>query len=195
MVRYLIRVANKTRYQPKDSQPLARTIRELLGGKEKIGHLRIGSKAIELDLFANDPQELRSRLSTIESKIGRVVTLKSLDQLPQAKPKLDIIRDGIKLFNQERFWECHEVLEQAWHPAKGIERDIIQGLILTAAGLVHAQREEIDVSLSMLKKARVKLGTRESYEGIDLNKARAAINRMLDSKHPEAFRIKLQSVS
>jgi len=195
LARYLVRVGNRTRYEPKDSQTLARTIRELLGGKDTIGHLRVGSKAIELDLFANDPRELRSRVSLIESKIGKVVTLKSLDQLPQAKPKLDIIRDGIKLFNQERFWECHEVLEQAWHPAKGIERDIIQGLILTAAGLVHAQRDEIDVSLSMLKKAWVKLGTRESYEGIDLNKVRATINRMLDTKHPEAFRIKLQSVS
>jgi hypothetical protein len=195
LARYLVRVANSARYQPKDSQTLARTIRELLGGRETIGHLRVGSKAVELDLFANDPQELRSRISAIESKIGKVVTLKPLDQLPQAKNKLDIIREGIKLFNQERFWECHEVLEQAWHPAKGIERDIIQGLILTAAGLVHVQRDEIDVSLSMLKKAWVKLGTRESYEGIDLNKARLAINRMLESKHPEAFKIKLRSVS
>lgn len=194
MARYLVRVANKTRYKPTDSQPLARTIRELLGGKETIGHLRVGSKAIELDLFASDPQELRSRLSAIESKIGKVVTLKPLDQFPQPKNKLEIIREGIKLFNQERFWECHEVLEQAWHPARGIERDIIQGLILTAAGLVHAQRDENEVSLSMLKEARAKLGTRELFEGIDLNKVRLAINKMLDLKHPEAFKIKLQSV-
>lgn len=195
MARYLVRIANKARYEPKDSQPLARTIRELLGGKEIIGHLRVGSKAIELDLFAYNPRELSSRLSLIESKIGKVVTLKPLDQLPQAKPKRDSIRDGIKLFNQERFWECHEVLEQAWHPSKGTERDIIQGLILTAAGLVHAQRNEIGVSLSMLKKAQVKLGIQESYEGIDLNRVNAAINRILDSKHPEAFKIKVQSLS
>lgn len=192
LARYLARIANTAGYQPRDARDIARKIREMLGSREVIGNLRVSSQAVEFDLFASDARELEFRRSVLSSEIGRMVTLKPLDQPASfTREKLEVLREGILLFNQERFWECHEVLEQIWHPAKGPERDIIQGLILTAAALVHAQKDENDVSITMLKKAEAKLGTEGSYEGVELNQIRQNIGHMLESEHPEAFKIKL----
>ena len=164
----------------------------MFGAREAIGNLRVSSQAVEFDLFAKDAGELEARKSALDSRIGNIVTLKPLDQPPPPpRGKLEVLGEGIRLFNQERFWECHEVLEQIWHPSKGIERDIIQGLILTAAALVHAQKDENDISIRMLNKAMAKLGTQETYNGINLDQVRLNIGRMLKSERPEAFEIKL----
>ena len=189
MARYLVRLANSKRYGPRDAVGLSIRIRDLLGSKDTIGNLRVSRRAVEFDLFANDPVELEARKLILESKVARILTLKSLDQAPANRDKLEVLREGIGLFNEERFWECHEVLEQIWHPAKGADREIIQGLILTAAALVHAQKDETDVCLSMLRKARGKLGSNAAYEGVGLQQVRISIDRILASKHPVPFRV------
>ena len=166
-------------------------IRELLGSKDSIGHLRVSSRAIEFDLFARDEKEVETRTGLLEKKVGRLITLKPLDVPPVPRERLEVFLEGIKLFNEERFWECHEVLEQIWHPAKGAEREIIQGLILTAAALVHHQKSEDDVCLTMLKKALERLGSRQAYEGIDLRRVRDSIERRLESKRPGPFKISM----
>ena len=192
MARYLARIANKAGYDPRDARHIAKTIRDMFGAREAIGNLRVSSQAVEFDLFAKDAGELEARKSALDSRIGTMVTLKPLDQPPlPPRVKLEVLSEGIQLFNQERFWECHEVLEQIWHPSKGIERDIIQGLILTAAALVHAQKDENDISIRMLNKAMAKLGIQEAYNGINLGQVRMNIGRMLKSERPEAFEIKL----
>jgi len=192
LARYLARIANKAGYNPRDARHISKTIRDMFGTREAIGNLRVSSQAVEFDLFAKDAGELEARKSALDSRIGTMVTLKPLDQPPPPpRGKLEVLGEGIQLFNQERFWECHEVLEQIWHPSKGIERDIIQGLILTAAALVHAQKDENDISIRMLNKAMAKLGTQETYNGINLDQVRLNIGRMLKSERPEAFEIKL----
>ena len=40
------------------------------------------------------------------------------------------------------FGECHEALEGAWKQSIGDEKELIQGLILVAAALVHYQKDE-----------------------------------------------------
>ena len=149
----------------------------------------MSSRAIEFDLFARDEKEVETRTGLLEKKVGKLITLKPLDVPPVPKERLEVFLEGIKLFNEERFWECHEVLEQIWHPAKGAEREIIQGLILTAAALVHHQKSEDDVCLRMLKKALERLGSRQAYEGIDLKRVRQNIERIMKSRRPGAFGI------
>ncbi len=191
----MVRIANADRYRPKDTREIARRIRELLGSREAIGHLRVSGQAVEFNLFANGDAELAERRSMLESRIGKIVTLKVLDLPPKPRPKLAVFQEGVQLFNEERFWECHEVLEQIWHPAKGTERDIIQGLILVAAALVHAQKDENETCLRMLKKGLSKIGNSEKYEGLDLGLLREKVNRMIDSKKPEAFTMSLNTAN
>ena len=191
MARYLVRLENQQNHTPRDASILAKRIRELLGSREAIGHLRVSSRAVEFDLFAENSQALNKAKVALEKEVAKIVTLKLLDKAPVPGDKHQILREGISLFNEERFWECHEVLEQIWHPAEGEERDIIQGLILTAAAFVHAQRNRNDRCIAMLKKAKQKLGTRISYQGIDLNTVRKNIEAVIESASPVPFQIKL----
>ena len=46
----------------------------------------------------------------------------------------------IELFNQEKFFEAHEILELRWKQERGKERAFYQGLIQIAAAFVHLQK-------------------------------------------------------
>lgn len=50
-------------------------------------------------------------------------------------------RRAVELFNQAKFWEAHEALEQIWRsvPDEG-EARVLQGLIQAAAALFHRER-------------------------------------------------------
>ena len=164
----------------------------MLASREAIGNLRISNHVIEFDLFARDSAQLSSFSDSLEREIGKVVTVKLLDQpLTETRKKEEILREGIELFNEERFWESHEMLERIWHPAKGEEREIIQGMILTAAALVHAQKDRNETALSMLRKAKNKLGNAENYGEINLKQVKQRIDEMLERGDPKPFKIKL----
>src|SRR2546425_1126991 len=45
----------------------------------------------------------------------------------------DSFRDGIRLFNEEYFFEAHEHLEGLWHKERGEPRQFLQGLIQICA--------------------------------------------------------------
>jgi len=53
----------------------------------------------------------------------------------------DQFRDGIRLFNEEEFFECHDVLEELWAETDGPEKKMIQGLIQAAISLFHFGNE------------------------------------------------------
>jgi uncharacterized protein len=50
--------------------------------------------------------------------------------------------EGVKLFNEGRYWECHEALEPLWLEAKGLDKDFLKGVILLAAALHKARAME-----------------------------------------------------
>ena len=187
-MRYLVRLDNNQAYAPKDVKMLEAKIRELLGSADKIGNLRVSTTAIELDLFAA-PSDLGRTKSLLEGKISKVVTLRSLESRISTRAEDEALREGIDLFNQERFWEAHEVLEEIWHPATGADRDTIQGLILTAAALVHYQKDEKTVCVSILGRAKEKLGRLDQFKGLDIGSLRTSIERILEDKTPVLLRI------
>ena len=188
LMRYLVRLDNNQAYAPKDVRMLQAKIRELLKPTEKIGNLRVSTTAIELDLFAA-PSDLGRTKSLLEGKISKVVTLRSLESRISTRAEDEALREGIDLFNKERFWEAHEVLEEIWHPATGVDRDTIQGLILTAAALVHYQKDEKTVCVSILGRAQEKLGTLDQFKGLDIRSLRTSIERILEDKTPVLLRI------
>lgn len=50
-------------------------------------------------------------------------------------------RRAVELFNQGRFWEAHEALEEIWRfVVDEEEAKVLQGLIQAAAALLHRQR-------------------------------------------------------
>jgi hypothetical protein len=188
MVRYLVRLDNTQAYAPKDVEILQTKIREVLGSTDKIGNLRISTTAIEFDLFEASSDLGRSK-SLLEDKISKVLTLRSLESRASTKPESELLREGIDLFNQERFWEAHEALEEIWHPATGVDRDIIQGLILAAAALVHYQKNETTVCVSILGRAKKKLGAFDEFKDIDIKHLTTNIDHILEHNTPALFRI------
>jgi Uncharacterized conserved protein len=56
-------------------------------------------------------------------------------------------------FNQERFWECHELLEDKWRISEGEERDYLQALILICTSLLKYKKNQLEVSDKLMEKA------------------------------------------
>src|SRR5436305_14198644 len=78
------------------------------------------------------------------------------------------VERGIHLFNEGEFFECHEVLEEAWTPERGPRRLFLQSLIHMAVGLYHAERGNPVGAERQLRKGLRKLsGYLPACEGVD----------------------------
>ena len=69
----------------------------------------------------------------------------------------ELLAQGLRLFNAEEFFECHEVLELAWTPEHGPRRLFLQALIHVAVACHHSRRGNPEGSVRQLRKALRKL--------------------------------------
>jgi uncharacterized protein len=60
---------------------------------------------------------------------------------------------GIALFDQGRFYDAHEVLEDVWRAAHGEEKRFLQGLIQAAVALHHHSTGNTRGASSLLERA------------------------------------------
>jgi len=80
----------------------------------------------------------------------------------------ELLQRGIRLFNVEEFFQCHEVLEEAWTPEHGPRRLFLQALIHLAVGFYHCQRTNPVGAGHQLRKGLGKLAAYlPSWEGVD----------------------------
>jgi predicted metal-dependent hydrolase len=104
---------------------------------------------------------------------------------------------GIELYRAGEFFECHEVLEELWTPARGPHRLYLQALIHFAVAFYHQQRSNPLGAQRQLRKALRKL---ESYlpwyEGLDTatlhSEGQACLRRILAGEKPDPPRMLLQ---
>ena len=179
-MRFLIRLEND-KIKPKDSMKKQREIQQLVQ-KGKVGNLRVTNKALEFDLFAKNMDELNDA-QYIFSKIAKILTVKRLDLLPTVPDKAKTIIEAKHLFNDERYWECHEILENLWRVFKGDEKTLVQAIILVCAAFVHFQKNEADVAISMLQRYQSKMNWHDRfYGGIDLEKLREGVAEIIRTK-------------
>lgn len=107
-----------------------------------------------------------------------------------AHPPDNRFRDGIRLFNEEYFFESHEVFEDIWHGEHGQPRLFLQGLIQICAGFHHYQNGNYRGAAALLGRGTQKMRAYpDRYMGIDaarllrqVDEARAGIERMRDGK-------------
>ena len=91
-----------------------------------------------------------------------------------AKSVAELYDEGIELFNQGRFFECHEAWEEAWKPSAGAEKIYYQGMIQAAVAILHAQRGNLPGARRLYAKARVKLDPLPSeHMGVALGELRS----------------------
>lgn len=58
-------------------------------------------------------------------------------------------REGIRLFNQGRFFEAHEELEAAWREESGKIRELYQGMLEAGVTLFHLGRGNLTGALKV----------------------------------------------
>ena len=189
MARYLFRLANPNRYSPNDISKISSQIRKTLGSNDAASHFRIGTYALEFNLFARNKSELEEKRRVLEENGFKILTEKLLDTTPVQIPESKALSEGIRLFNEERFWESHEVLEQVWRESTGERRDLLQSIILTAAAFVHYQKDENDIFFSVLKRARSKMTAKTKIEQLDLERLRTEVDMILQSGEARLLKI------
>lgn len=80
-------------------------------------------------------------------------------------------RAGIKLFNEEEFFDCHDVLEELWSDMEGDGRKYIQGLIQAAIALFHFGNENFGGAKKLYISARKNLDPYgEEFMGVELGR-------------------------
>jgi len=181
--RYLVRIGQSGTFQPSDQADLlskARAHVEPLGGKAI--NLRVSRTAIEFDLFIAPNEDVATFLSALKP-LGHVLTCKRLDLPPASVHPSAVVAEARHLFNEQRFWEVHEVLEGLWKELKGSEKELVQGLIIAAAAWVHVQKDEWDPVWKMLADALRRIGREfDTYQGWDIKKFREHLARILADK-------------
>lgn len=73
-----------------------------------------------------------------------------------AHEHLEKISKGIELFNAEKYWECHEELEDPWIEEPGPVRNVYWAVIQVAVSLFHYRQGNLTGARGMLAKARQK---------------------------------------
>jgi uncharacterized protein len=102
------------------------------------------------------------------------------------------LAEGIRLFNQGRWFEAHEVLEDAWRAEPTDLRRLYQGLIQVGVGLLHARRGNLRGALAVLDRGLANLEPFAPHRmGVDvgrlLREAAAARARLAAPGGLEAF--------
>ena len=184
MDRFMLHLKN-SKYLHKDAKVILNNSRDLIYGMTAvIRDCRVSSKFIELDIsiHKNNLELLLEKLVSIgQTDHSRLIIEEKIE-------KEQLVKDGISYFNNERFWECHEALEGAWKQSEGDEKEMIQGLILVAAALVHYQKDEDDICLSVLGRALEKLHDKSGqYCGINVDNVKQKAIQMLDKKEIFTF--------
>jgi uncharacterized protein len=187
MARYMLHLKNSSDLNRKMAKDILRKSRVLASGMNLIlRDCRVSKKYIEFDTTISE--------SNLDELIEKLSSIGPLDHakhvIEEIVEKENAISEGIDYFNNERFWECHEILEGVWKNCDGNEKFLVQGLILVAAGLVHYQKDEDHTCISIFNRALQKLeNSNGKYHNIDIDKIKKIITEMINSKSVSSFLI------
>lgn len=183
----MIHLKNSRKYVPSDATKLLTQARHLAAGMNiTIRDMRVSNRYLEFDASI-EKERLDELVRKLES-IGPLDHAKHV--IEESLEKNDAIEKGRYYFNNERFWESHEVLEGAWKKSEGKEKELIQGIILVASALVHYQKDENDIGLSIFGRALEKIdNTTGKYHEIDIDDLRNKVSNMVKTRVLETFTI------
>ena len=85
-------------------------------------------------------------------------------QHKEIKEKLFL--DGLKLFNEKKFYEAHEIWEDLWTEYRQLDDKFIQGLIQLSVGYFHISNTNKRGAVSLFNKSLSKF---ELFRGIHRN--------------------------
>ena len=104
---------------------------------------------------------------------------------------LDKMREGILLFNEQKYWECHEALEDIWvEDNHDPVRYIYWAVIQVAAACIHFRENNLIGAQGMIAKAKEKFKKcRElsilselAFEKLDWKRIESIVMKIPDSQ-------------
>jgi uncharacterized protein len=166
--RYLVYLDNKNNYLPTNSGSLLYSLRMLLQNYNHavVRDIRISSYFIEIDVSTQDNTSLSADdLNFFEpiNILGSLIRLEELNEVTDFISHEDAVMSAVFLFNMERYWKSHEVLESVWKNSKGQTKNLLNGLILVDAAYVHLQKGENAIFFSILNRSLEKFKDYSEY--------------------------------
>jgi uncharacterized protein len=187
MQRYMIYLKNQS-YSPKDATRLLSKARGLVSdSKIIVRDTRVSKHYIEFDTSLPDNKN-------VENVIDKLTLITPLSEYQHIVEKHINKEEGIKnarsLFNDEKYWSAHEILEYLWKNSHSDEKDLLNGIILIAAAFVHDEKDESDICISILKRSMKKLSKATGlYFGIDIDKIKELVSQITETSKIQRFTI------
>jgi uncharacterized protein len=166
--RYLVYLDNKNNYLPTNSNSVLHSLHMLLQNYNNavVRDIRISSYFIEIDVSTQENTSLSPNdLNFFEpiNVLGSLIRLEELDEVTHFISKEDAVKSSVFLFNMERYWKSHEVLEGVWKGSEGQPKNLLNGLILIDAAYVHFQKGENAIFFSILNRSLEKFKVYPEY--------------------------------
>ena len=188
LYRYMVYLDNP-QFEPADADLILKKSRELTNSLDIIiRDCRIASDFIELDLSI----EKKENIDKVFTLLKKISSIKEIIEVKERHlSKEESIDRAVDLFNDEKYWWSHEALEMVWKEASGHEKQLLNGLILICAALVHFQKNENNICFSILERSMIKfLNVKDSnYYGINIDKIKILIRQILENKKILKFKI------
>jgi uncharacterized protein len=148
---------------------------------------RVAKRHLEFD--ASIPQNI-----SIDEVIHKLTTISPLSGyeliIEKKMDKLQALMRARELFNDEKYWGAHEVLEPVWKEARSEEKEVLNGIILIAAAFVHDEKNESSTCIAILRRAMNKLIQANGlYFGFNLDEIKKRVLQIIDSGRIERFTI------
>jgi uncharacterized protein len=196
--RYLIYLDNKNNYLPTNSRSVLHSLRTLLKNYNQavIRDIRISSYFIEIDVSTQDNTPLSQEDHNFFGPInilGSLIRLEELNEVTDYISREDAVILSVFLFNMERYWKSHEVLESVWKDSKGQAKNLLNGLILVDAAYVHLQKGENTIFFSILNRSLEKFRDYSEYfYDINMELLLKDINNIILAKSLSTIKIHLK---
>ncbi|HKG42404.1 MAG TPA: DUF309 domain-containing protein, partial [Nitrososphaeraceae archaeon] len=100
---------------------------------------RVSERFIEYDISIPENKNIEESMRNLLA----ISPLLECEYISDKKLEKDeAIRRARNLFNTEKYWGAHEVLESVWKNSYGNEKALLNGLILISAAFVHDEKNE-----------------------------------------------------
>jgi hypothetical protein len=157
--------------------------------------LRVSSYFIELDVATDELINREAEIWDYLRPLERFGYFLKIEQISDNECNVIVehsISEAIFLFNMERFWKSHEVLEQVWKESTDLTKSILNGIILVDAAFVHLQKGESEIYFSILKRSMDKfLNAPEFFYNVNIKDLVRKIHLISSTKKDSYFKINL----
>lgn len=187
MKRYLLFLGNSV-YRPKDVLYLKEKARTMISHTQAVVRdTRVSNRYVEYDISIPDNEDI----SNFANQLSTIAPLIAYDEIiDKHREKHEAIAQSVHLFNEEKYWSAHEILESVWKLSRGNEKDLLNGIILLSAAFVHDEKNEPDICISILKRALKKLESSSGiYYGIQVDEMKNRIRSIIETENIKRFSI------